>query len=127
VVATVLVGADLAVGETIYHKLKEDTELVLRAAMWWFDLDAGEWRYFVAADYVSQHGPRAAYLRIHNLLSNAQVPLPLSRIVVVAPDNQRLQILRRTFKFTAPRPMNLTLQNVDIPGLHIEGAHIYNA
>ncbi|MEX2185732.1 MAG: hypothetical protein WD875_03015 [Pirellulales bacterium] len=129
-VTTTLVEANVKLGEEVYDAIKRDATLGVRAALWWYDVDASEWRYMVAAEDCARRGPRAAYLRVRNLLKRANLldRLPLAKVVVVRPDDRTLATIKKMFDFSkTPRPMHFALENITIPGLHIEGAFLYDA
>jgi hypothetical protein len=124
-----LVEANVKLGEDVYRALKRDAKLGVRGALWWFDAEASEWRFMIVADDYLRRGPRAAYSRVHSLLSKAGLidQLPLVRVVVVPPDHTIPAELRKVVdRRLTPPPVNLALDNLTLPGLHVEAAYIYD-
>lgn len=124
---TTLVDADIKLGEQIFEVLRSDKTLDLRAALWWFDIDRGEWCYVVATGDSDKRGPLASYGRIDRLLGKQHLleTLPLRRIAVLSPNNPMLTSLRRAFGANGQVPKNLMLSNLSIPDLPIDSAYIY--
>ncbi|RIK81237.1 MAG: hypothetical protein DCC68_09175 [Planctomycetota bacterium] len=128
-VTTTLVEANVKLGESVYDAIRHDGMLGVQGALWWFDPDASEWRYLVVARGYDRRGPRAAYSRLQSILKKAGLldQLPLVRVVVVSPNHRIPVALRKLIDASqTPPPMHVPLDNVTIPGMHVDAAYIYD-
>lgn len=125
-VATVLVAEDIALGDNVVQALDADG-VDLRAAFWFYDADADEYRLKLELPLVDKQGPKAGYESVHKTLTKHRFPdLTLLKISVIGPKYPLARALRRAFG--AHRPKSGTrLRRQFSADVFIEDAYVYRS
>jgi hypothetical protein len=128
VVTQPLVDSDIAIGKEAFLALRDDAILKPRAAMWYLDEEANEWRFLIATEYAKTRGPQAAYLRVHRVLQKAGVlaQLPVHRIVVTTPDDRIPAIVGRFIGTEGSGPVGLKLLDNTFDRTFLPGLYVYH-
>ena len=122
---TVLVDADVELGRQVVEAL-DASDLRARAAFWFYEPDAGEWRLFLGASMVDKEGPKAALSEISKALETRGLRdrLPLYRISAVGLKTSIVKALRRVIK-TGSDISGVRVTNNVVNGVLIHDAYIY--
>ncbi|MBI2375832.1 MAG: hypothetical protein HYV07_17700 [Deltaproteobacteria bacterium] len=107
-----LVTDQISSGATVLERL-EEAHISVRAALWSYNVEAGEWRYVVATSLADVEGPRALYERIQRALhrSEATKDFPFWRIEVLSPKSELISTLKRLLgKIENPSGLSFAIQ-----------------
>jgi len=120
-----LVNADMEAGEVLLNKLDE-SNFDVKAALWFFFSDSGQWRLIFALPMVDKKGPKEAYEKVQNKLKELKnrYELSLENISVVSPDDNLVKLLKLTIK-TGPGVSHIRFTRNVINNVLIEDAYIY--
>lgn len=123
---TALVDDEINLGREATEGLREDSLFDLRAALWLYVSDAGEWRLFIVTPLVDTDGPKKTYAAIQKALGRLDLSdrLPLWRISAISPTDPFVKALRRLVK-AAPGGRGVRLTNNTINNVLIEDAYVY--
>lgn len=125
-VASALVNADIEAGKKAVEALDAEG-VAVRLAMWWLDLDAGEWRLVLGMPVIDKKDANAAYKAVQTAFRKHKILLPLRRVAVVGMDSQITQSLRRFVK-TGPRSTSdIQVGTSVVDGFPIAAAHVYRS
>lgn len=107
-----LVTEQIASGATVLDRLDE-ANIPVRAALWSYNAEAGEWRYIIATPLAEVEGPRALYERVQRALhrSDTTKDFPFWRIVVLSPKSKLIAALKKLIgKIESPGGVAFSLQ-----------------
>ena len=101
--------------------------LEVRAALWFYDADAKEWRLILAMPMVEDRGLASTYDEIGRVLRAASIPgLLLRQIAVVRPTDGLVIALRNAIQ-TGRDLASIRLTNSAVDNILIEDAYIYRS
>lgn len=119
-----LVGLDIETGRRILRHLDE-ASFKVSAAFWLLSPERQDWRLWVATPVVDKVGKRDAYLRLGDILRDAEPELLVHPVVqLVSPKDKLIRGLRRIFGKTASVE-GMRLGSNFIDGIFIEDAYVY--
>ena len=99
--------------------------LKVNAALWLYLSESQVWRLVIAAPLYDSGGPKEAYTRVSEILTEASLSerLPLSRISIVSPQHPLISLFRGNLKVPGIGGVRF-MRNV-LNGTLIEDAYIY--
>ena len=127
-----LVDSDIKAGAELVKNLDEG-RFPFAAALWLFEPDAGDWRFFIATELVDTIGPRKTYQRLRRFLVPFREPPTLTatgltahNVTVVPPSHGLIAALGRVVK-TGPGPgvSHIRLTENVVNGVFVEDAYVY--
>ncbi len=113
-------GADLA-------KRLDENNFAASAALWFFNLDSGSWRYIIASPQVDSVGMKASYRKIQETLgtlSNGDGSIKLRDITLLSPTDPLISLLKTAIR-TGNDMSAIRFSKNLINGILIEDAYIY--
>lgn len=124
-VARTLVEHDIEVGRALVEELDRQ-QVPVRAVMWYYLSDQGEFRLLVSTPIVDKEGPIAAYDKMFKVAE--QIPARLQPgpfdIAVISTTDERIKELRKAIK-TGKNISNIRLTRNVIGDLYVEDALVY--
>ena len=119
-----LVSLKEAEGERLL-RLLDQSDFPVNSALWFFFEDE-EWRLVLATSLVDSEGPRGAYERLQNFLtqSSPDFDLSLEEVTLVGPRHSLLEILRRAI-VTGPGISRVRFTESTVDNVFIDDALIY--
>src|SRR5207248_10011952 len=121
-VAPPLVDSRLDDGRRLIEDLDQNG-FDVKAALWYYFVEPGEWRLLIASSMVPSEGPRKAYKRLQGLLPKDSA-IELRNISLVSPNDEQISLLRQVIR-TGPGITNLHFVGTTINGVFIPDAFIY--
>lgn len=125
-VSNVLTEEMISAGEKLIKHL-DQTDLSVKASLWFYDFESNTWRLIIAAPEIRTHGPRMAYSRIQSILHrNPDISQTISlNDISAVEDRDPLIILLRSAIKTGMGVSKIRFSGNAINGVFIENALIY--
>jgi hypothetical protein len=125
VAQTTLVDHYLEEGKSLVEAL-DAANIPVRAAFWFYDVDAEFWYLIIATPLVDDLGPRGTYTLLQTKLQEVNSSLTLWDIKVMSPDASLIQLLRAAIN-TGAAIAGIPFSRSAINGVYIEDAYIYRS
>lgn len=107
--------------------LLDEKGFAVTAALWFFRVESGSWRFVIASPVVDSKGPKESYKRVQNILASTNdgdLVLGLKDISLVSPSDPLISLLKRAMK-TGKGVSGIRFSGNLINGIPIEDAYIY--
>ena len=99
---------------------------IIDSALWYYFVEADEWRLIIATPSVDKDGPLATYKKVNKVIKekNIFIETPFRKLTVMSPNDPLIKFLKLLIK-TGPTISKIRIQNKFINNIQIEDALIF--
>jgi len=122
---TTLVDNDITEGKKLIERL-DKTSFNVSAALWFYDTELNEWRFYLATDYLKKHTLQDAYNFVQDELKaiNA-VNISSDNISIVDLDDELVKLIKFIITTGKKEIQNIRVSRNVINGVMIEDVFVY--
>lgn len=104
----------------------DDNKFIIDSALWYYFVEAEEWRLIIATPIVDKKGSLEAYKTIIKFIKDKNLfdKTPLRKLTVVSPHDPLIKLLKMAIR-TGPSISRIRFQNNFINNTQIEDALIF--
>ena len=112
---------EIEIGRKVLEILSADSELNVRAALWVYNDNLGQWLFTISSKFYEKRGAQIAYLRVRTLLEkNALLErMPLDRVAIVADNDPVLELVRVAINLQESFLINCMVNSTLLPDMYI--------
>lgn len=122
---TILVNDDISEGKVLIERL-DKTYFKVNSALWFYDTELQEWRFYLASDYLKEHTLQEAYRFIQDELKaiNA-IRISSDNISIVDSDDDLIKLIGYMMRTGEKDISDMRFSRNVINGVMVEDAVIY--
>lgn len=122
---TTLVDNDITEGKKLIERL-DKTYFNVSAALWFYDTELNEWRFYLATDYLKKHTLQDAYNFVQDELKEINaVNISSDNISIVDMDDELVKLIKFIITTGKKDIQNIRVSRNVINGVMIEDVFVY--